>query len=312
MLSQPFPAAKVAKSYPPETADKPEQARDWTRARLNPGGAIDVAAQRSPRADVVAYAATLINTKEGFSTRLWVGSSAGIKIWLNNKLVYVQAAERSLTAREDSVPVTLDGGLNRLLVKTDAGAKGWGYLVELEDPLGRATEITDQSLPKISAPASERLDPKKLPPDRELLALKGDPERGRQVFLRSKANCASCHKIKGEGGASGVGPTLDALGVKMSREAILAEVLRPSQSIGQQYYVWNVQTRDGKTTAGIIIEEQPDRLTLKDAQGKMTTIRKQDIEERTRSDVSLMPELLAGEFTRQELADLLQFLAELK
>ena len=44
----------------------------------------------------------------------------------------------------------------------------------------------------------------------------------------------------------------------------------------------------------------------------MATIRKQDIEERTRSDVSLMPELLAGEFTRQELADLLQFLAELK
>jgi len=32
----------------------------------------------------------------------------------------------------------------------------------------------------------------------------------------------------------------------------------------------------------------------------------------TACDVSVMPELLTGEFTRQELADLLQFLAELK
>jgi len=311
MLSQPFPSSG-AKSHSPETSEKPEQTRDWTRARPNADGAIDVAAQHVPRTGVSAYAVTLVSAREEFSTRLWVSSSAGIKIWLNNKLVHEHAGQRPLAARQDSVLVTLGAGVNRLLVKADSGAKGWVYIVELEDPLGRAPEITEQALPKISAPASERLDPKKLPPDRELLALKGNPERGRQVFLRSTANCANCHKIKGEGGATGVGPALDGLGVKMSREAILAEILRPSQSIGQQYYVWNVQTKDGKTTAGIIALEQPDRLLLKDAQGKVFTIRKQDIEERNRSDVSLMPELLAGEFTRQELADLLQFLAELK
>src|SRR5262249_24303004 len=153
--------------------------------------------------------------------------SAGLKIWLNDELIHQQTLERPLLARQDMVPVTLAAGVNRLLVRTESGAKHWTYLVELEDPLGRVTEVTDQSLPKISAPASERLDPKKLPPDRELLALKGDAERGRQVFLRSKANCAGCHKINGEGGTTGVGPALDGLGVKMSREAILAEVLRP-------------------------------------------------------------------------------------
>ena len=69
----------------------------------------------------------------------------------------------------------------------------------------------------------------------------------------------------------------------MSREAILAEILRPSQSISQQYYVWNVQTKEGKATTGIIVDEQPDSLMLKDAQGKVTTIRKTDIEERNRT-----------------------------
>jgi putative heme-binding domain-containing protein len=98
----------------------------------------------------------------------------------------------------------------------------------------------------------------------------------------------------------------------MSREAILAEILRPSQSIGKDYYVWNVLTKDGKAANGILVDDQAGGLVLKDALGKTTTIRKQDVEENTRSDISIMPELLAGEFTRQELADLLQFLAELK
>ena len=121
-----------------------------------------------------------------------MGSSAGIKIWLNGKLVHEQALERPLAARQDVAQVTLAAGVNRLLVRCDAGVKDWGCVVELEDPPGRATEITDSSLPKASAPASEPLDPKKLPPSRELLALKGDAACGRQVFLRAKANCASC------------------------------------------------------------------------------------------------------------------------
>jgi putative heme-binding domain-containing protein len=312
MLSQPYLRAKVAKSDPPLMTDKPEHGHDWARARVNPEGAIDIAAQRLRQNDAVAYAATVLNVKEGFTTRLWIGSSAGVKIWHNNHLLHEQSQRRALAPRQESVAVTLAAGVNRLLVRADAGAKDWAFIVELEDPLGRAIEVTDQSLPKISAPASDRLDPKKLPPDRELLALKGNSERGRQVFLRSKANCASCHKIKGEGGATGVGPTLDGLGVKMSREAILAEMIRPSQSIGQQYVVWNVQTKAGKTVTGIIVEDQPEQLLLKDAQGKTAAIRKQDIAERQPSDVSLMPALLAGEFTRQELADLVQFLAELR
>lgn len=315
MLSQPLDSPKgagFAKAYPPESNDKPELASDWTRARANPDGIIDLALQRAPKNDVLAYAATLVNAKEAFSTRLWVGSSAGIKVWLNGKQVHEQSATREVAPRQEAVPIRLTSGMNRLLVKFDAGAKDWGFIVELEDPLGRTAEVTDQSLPKISAPASERLDPKKLPPDRELLALKGDPGRGRQVFFRSKANCASCHQIKGEGGTMGVGPSLDGIGVKMSREALLAEVLRPSQSIGQQYIPWTVETKAGVITTGIIVEDLPDRLVLKDAQGKATTIARQDIAQRTRSDISLMPELLVGELTRQDLADLLQFLADLK
>lgn len=315
MLSQPFPSVKGAgfdKTYPPETSDKPELLPDWTRARANPDAVIDIAVQRTPNTDVVAYAATLLNVKEACQARLWLGSGGGIKVWLNGKLVHAKTGQKELSARQDVVTLALPAGLNRLLVKTEQGRGGWAFIAEIEDPLGRIVEATDVSLPKVSAPASERLDPKKLPPDRELLALKGDPGRGRQVFLRSKANCAACHKIKGEGGAAGVGPTLDGLGAKMGRDAILSEVLRPSQSIGPTFFQSVVATKKGAALTGIIVEETPEQIVLKDAQGKPTTIAKKDIDERSRSDVSLMPELLVGELTRQDLADLLQYLADLK
>src|SRR5262249_20168709 len=43
MLSQPFPApggAGFSKAWPPEKLEKPEQGRDWTRARPAPDGSI--------------------------------------------------------------------------------------------------------------------------------------------------------------------------------------------------------------------------------------------------------------------------------
>ena len=48
-----------------------------------------------------------------------------------------------------------------------------------------------------------------------------------------------------------------------------------------------MQTKDGKLTSGILVEDQADRLVLKDALGKATTIRKQEIEERTKELVEL-------------------------
>jgi putative heme-binding domain-containing protein len=315
MLSQPFPSPKgtgFSKSLPPESLDKPELERDWTRAQPRPDGVVDVAAQRSPNTAVVAYAVSLVNAKTAGDGRLWVGSSGGIKLWVNGKLVHEKAGSRELAARQDVVPVRFEAGVNRILVKAEQKPTGWSFVVELDNSDNRLPETTDAALPKIAVSPGQRLDPKQLPPDRELLALKGDANRGRQVFLRSKANCASCHKVNGEGGANGVGPALDGIGVKMGRDAILSEILRPSQSIAPQYYQWTILTKKGTTSTGVIVEESAERMVLKDAQGNATTVVVADIEERTRSDVSIMPELLVGELSRQDLADLLQFLADLK
>jgi putative heme-binding domain-containing protein len=301
-----------ATAYPPETLEKPELERDWTRAQPRPDGVVDIMAQRTPNMAVVAYAATLVNAKSAGDSRLWIGSAGGIKVWVNGKLVHDKPGPRELLARQDAVGVRFEAGVNRILVKTEQTAAGWGFILEVDNADNRLPEVTDSSLPKIAQTPGQRLDPKQLPPDRELLALKGDAGRGRQVFLRSKANCASCHKVKGEGGEAGVGPALDGIGAKMGKDAILSEILRPSQSIAAPYYQWTILTKKGAALTGVIVEESAERVILKDAQGKATTVAVADIDERSRSDVSIMPELLVGELSRQDLADLLQFLAELR
>jgi hypothetical protein len=63
---------------------------------------------------------------------------------------------------------------------------------------------------------------------------------------------------------------------------------------------------------GLPIEDSPDRLVLKTAEGERVTIRPADIEDRKTSDVSLMPEGLAQTMNDQELVDVLAFLAGLR
>ncbi len=68
------------------------------------------------------------------------------------------------------------------------------------------------------------------------------------------------------------------------------DVVSPVDDMGRvREPVEFVQNKDGTLTSGTVVEEQPDRLVLRDAQGKVTAIAKQDIKDR-RTDY--------GEFTR--------------
>jgi hypothetical protein len=60
------------------------------------------------------------------------------------------------------------------------------------------------------------------------------------------------------------------------------------------------------------MEETPERLVLKDGEGRRIDIPVPDIEARKKSEVSPMPEALVNELTRQDLADVLEFLSGLK
>ena len=139
-------------------------------------------------------------------------------------------------------------------------------------------------------PAPPKLDPKNLPSIPALLARKGNVERGRKLMdltLKNDAACLKCHVINNVGGK--VGPELSVIGSKASRENLLESILYPSRAISDQYVTWQVETKAGLNITGVVAEETPEFLVLRNANVKEYKIALKDIETRKKSPLSLMP-----------------------
>jgi putative membrane-bound dehydrogenase-like protein len=162
-------------------------------------------------------------------------------------------------------------------------------------------------------PAAGKLDLKKLPPITELSKRTGNAEKGKQVFsasAKSDAQCLRCHMVRGTGGQ--IGPDLSMIGKKASRENLFESILQPSKAIADQYLQWKVDTLDGASVTGLIVEETKEAITLRDANGKDTKIRQSDIDKKTKSPISIMPDNLAAALTEDELIDMVEYLLTLK
>lgn len=143
-----------------------------------------------------------------------------------------------------------------------------------------------------------------------LLAVQGNIESGRKLFHESSFNCRTCHQINGQG--IKVGPDLSRIGRQRSREQILMSLTDPSSSIEEEYRTYTLITLDGDVFTGMKTAETNSELTLIDAQGKSTSIAQADIDEIQTQPKSLMPESLLNDFTAQQAADLIAYLASLK
>jgi putative membrane-bound dehydrogenase-like protein len=165
----------------------------------------------------------------------------------------------------------------------------------------------------LAFPPPGKLDPKKLPAIDLLTLRKGNPARGKAVLAASAKNdlqCLKCHTVRGVGGA--IGPDLSVIGKKASRENLFESILYPSKAIADQYVTWVIETRTGLVLTGLLVEETPDSVTLRDANGKDTKLGKKEIETRTKSPNSLMPNDLLAYMTEDDLVDMVEYLLGLK
>jgi putative membrane-bound dehydrogenase-like protein len=139
----------------------------------------------------------------------------------------------------------------------------------------------------------------------------GVPARGRALFHeRDGLGCLKCHRVGGAGGD--VGPDLSTVGAQFDRAKLAESVLYPSRSIREGYQPVTAATADGRVVAGLVRSESADTLTLRDADGKDHAIPKAEIDERTKSSASLMPEGLHVDLSTQDFADLISYLESLK
>ncbi|MCS7160502.1 MAG: hypothetical protein RMJ19_08520, partial [Gemmatales bacterium] len=102
------------------------------------------------------------------------------------------------------------------------------------------------------------------------------------------------------------------IGSKASKENLYESILYPDRAVADQFIQWIIETKQGVAVQGILVEETPDYLVLRDANGKDWKITKQDIMERAKSPRSLMPSDLLQYMSEQDLVDLVEFLQTLR
>ncbi len=128
--------------------------------------------------------------------------------------------------------------------------------------------------------------------------------------LKNDAACLKCHTINKVGGA--VGPELSVIGSKASRENLLESILYPSRAIADQYIQWIVETKGGQVINGIMIEDTPEYILLRDVNAKDYKVKISDIEARQKSPKSIMPDNLLLYLTEEALVDVVEYLYSLK
>jgi putative heme-binding domain-containing protein len=130
----------------------------------------------------------------------------------------------------------------------------------------------------------------------------GDAVRGRVVFER---HCAACHRVGGVGAA--VGPDV-ADNYNKTREQLLVAILDPNRLIDSSYEAYVAVTKSGRTLQGLLAEETPTAVTLKESEGRTTTISRDEIEELYPTGISLMPVEIEKDIDLAAMTDLLTFL----
>ncbi len=131
--------------------------------------------------------------------------------------------------------------------------------------------------------------------------------RGKEIYASTQ--CAQCHRFGKEGG--NVGPDLSGAGNRFNLRDLLEATVDPSKAISEQYASVVITMKDGTVLVGQIAEQDNHRLRLvtDPVAGKNEWLRLGQIASREISPVSLMPPGLINVLTKEEVLDLLAYLA---
>ncbi|MCA9062141.1 MAG: HEAT repeat domain-containing protein [Planctomycetaceae bacterium] len=129
---------------------------------------------------------------------------------------------------------------------------------------------------------------------------------GRQLF--KVASCIGCHKLAGEG--TPIGPDLTKLPPEYSAVDVVDHILNPSKKVDRKYQSGIFALASGSVVTGLIVEENDDAIRVvanASLPDQITVISKKEIEDRTLSNVSIMPKGVLNKLTREEILDLAAF-----
>ncbi len=238
----------------------------------------------------------------------------------NNAL---EALQRAITTPEGKATPALKSAALSALAGSRGGT-GWllklkedgKFPADLDGEAGRLLRNSpfqgERNKAMILFPPAGKLDPKKLPAVSVLATKKGNAENGKALMAKSltgEAQCLKCHMVKGTGG--NIGPDLSMIGKKGSKENLYDSLLTPSKAIADQYASWRLDSEDGQSVTGLLVEETPAKITVRDANGKDYTFNTKDVTKK-KDAKSIMPEDVIKAFSEDELIDVVEYLMTLQ
>jgi putative membrane-bound dehydrogenase-like protein len=204
-----------------------------------------------------------------------------------------------LFARKDRIAKLLDAVEAKKVLASHIEAARAEELRKHADTAIR-TRVTKLFAGQIAADRKKIIDDYK-----PALTLKGDINRGREVFRK---NCTACHRLENNGYE--VGASLTAALKNKTKEALIIDILDPSREVDPRFVNYQVRTTAGRTVSGLLAVETPTSLTLRRGEKAEDTILRSQIEEVRATSKSLMPEELEKVITREQLADLMEYLLD--
>jgi putative heme-binding domain-containing protein len=238
-----------------------------------------------------------------------------------------EASKAALDALQSLVLGKDDADLQPAAVSALAGSRGGTqWLIAIKERGGLPEALTGEvgrllrnsphqdlrNKAMILFPPAGKLDPTKLPAVSVLAAKKGNAENGKAVLAKSltgEAQCLKCHTVRGTGGS--IGPDLSMIGKKGSKENLYDSLLTPSKAIADQYVSWRIDSEDGQSVTGLLVEETPAKITVRDANGKDYTFNTKDVTKK-KDAKSIMPEDVIKAFSEDELIDVVEYMMTLQ
>jgi putative heme-binding domain-containing protein len=128
-----------------------------------------------------------------------------------------------------------------------------------------------------------------------------DKSEGRVVYDKT---CGQCHQLFGTGGK--VGPDITGSNRK-KLDYLLENMIDPNALVGKDYQAVSVVTVDGRVVTGLIKEENDTAVVLQTVED-VVTVAKSDIEERSQTAQSIMPEGQLKTLSQKQIQDLIAYL----
>ncbi len=130
-------------------------------------------------------------------------------------------------------------------------------------------------------------------------------ERGRSHFFAT--SCGACHRMAGLGGD--IGPDLTSIPNKFDARYVLEAIIHPSKDISDQYGMFQVTLRDGRTAMGLYVENGENvSIYPPDHTADPIEVTKAEVASVEQVAISQMPPGLINGLNPEELRDLMAYL----